>query len=103
MTEKRVQIVEVTDENIGQLFRGNMAVIEGLPEDAELVRTWDEPARQTYCFMFESEEFPTVEQGEKTPEADIAVAQRRINVSDYWVCPNCFETLENGDVRCGQE
>lgn len=99
MTTKRVQIVEVRSENINDLFRGDIAVVEGLPDDATLVKTWDEPARQTYCFMFESEEFPTVEQGAEPPIADITVAQRRVNTTDYWVCPNCHDVLENGDVR----
>lgn len=100
MTDKRVQIVELRAECIDEYFRGNMAVIEGLPDDATLKRTWEEPARQTYCFMFESDQFPTVEEGAEPPRADLVVAQRRVNTTDYWVCPNCNETLENGDVRC---
>lgn len=99
MTDNRVQIVEIRERSIDEYFRGNMAVIEGLPDDATLQRTWQEPARQTFCFLFESEEFPVVEEGEEPPRADIVVAQRRVNTSDYWVCPNCTESLENGDVR----
>lgn len=98
MASKRVQIVEINEESINEFFRGDFAVIEGLPDDATLVRTWDEPARQTFCFMFESEEFPVVEEGAEAPVVDIAVARRRVNQSRYHVCPNCFDTLENGDV-----
>lgn len=100
MSIKRVQTVEINGENIEEYFTGEIAVIEGLPDDATLVQTWAEPARQTHCFMFESEEFPAVEEGKEPPRADITVAQRRVNTSDYWICPNCTETLENGDVRC---
>lgn len=99
MTDKRVQIVEVRAENIDDFFRGDCAIIEGLPDDATLKQTWDEPARQTYCFMFESEEFPQVEPGAEPPRVNLAIAKRRVNTADYWVCPNCHETLENGDVR----
>jgi len=98
MSENRVQIVEVMAENINDFFRGNFTVIEGLPDDAELVDTWDEPRRDVYCFMFESEEFPVVAEGEEAPTAQISVAQRRVNTSKYWVCPNCHDVLENGDV-----
>jgi hypothetical protein len=98
MSERRVQIVEVYGENINELFRGGLTVIEGLPDDAELVKTWDEPAREVYCFMFESEEFPIVDNGESAPVADITVAQRRVNTKTHWVCPNCTEVTESGDV-----
>jgi len=98
MTEKRVKIVEVMDENIGKLFRGGISVISGLPDDAELIRTWEEPHRRVFCFMFESEEFPPVEEGEEPPKEDIVVAERRVNTSSHWVCPNCTEVVENGDV-----
>jgi len=99
MKEKRVQIVEVHEENIGDFFRGNFTVIEGLPDDAELIRTWQDHPRQTFCFMFKSDEFPVVEEGEKAPVADIVVAERRVNSKDWHVCPNCMDTIENGDVR----
>lgn len=95
---KRVQIVEIYGEDIEDFFAGNMTVIEGLPDDIELVQTWDEPAKQCYCFMFKSEEFPVVEEGEKAPRAEITIAQRRVNQSTHWVCQNCHETHENGDV-----
>lgn len=100
MSERRVQIVEIDSESIDDFFRGNLTVIEGLPDDATLVRTWDEPAKQVYCFMFESEEFPTVGEGEAAPTTEITVAQRRVNSSTHWVCPNCTDVVESGDVRC---
>lgn len=100
MSDKRVQIVEIRAENINDFFRGNFTVIEGLPDDADLVRTWEEPARRTFCFMFESEEFPTVEEGAEPPRVDLSIAQRRVNTASHWVCPNCNDVLENGDVRC---
>jgi len=96
---KRVQIVEVRHESITPLFTGDMAVVEGLPDDAELMRTWEEPARQTFCFMFESEEFPAVEEGAEPPKNEIVVAERRVNTATHYVCPNCHDTLDNGDVR----
>lgn len=98
MSERRVQVVEVYGENINELFRGDLTVIEGLPDDAELVRTWDEPARDVYCFMFESDQFPKVEQGKSAPTANITVAQRRVNTASHWVCRNCHEVTESGDV-----
>lgn len=96
---RRVQVVEIHGEKMNELFRGDMTIIEGLPDDAELVKTWDEPARQVHSFLFESEEFPVVEQGEEAPVADIVVAERRVNQATHWVCPNCHDTLENGDVK----
>lgn len=98
MSEKRVQIVEVFGENIEDFFSGDFTVIEGLPDDIELVQMWDEPPRQCFCFMFESEEFPVVEEGAEPPRHDIVVAKRRVNESTHWVCDNCHETHENGDV-----
>lgn len=98
---KRIQVVEIPSENIEEYFSGDMAVIEGLPDDIELYRTWDDAARQTYCFAFQSEEFPVVPQGEEPPRAEIVVAERRVNRKDYWVCPTCNETVQNGDVVCG--
>lgn len=96
---RRVQIVEIQGDQIEKYFTGEMTVIEGLPDDASLVKTWDEPARQTYCFMFESDEFNEVEQGAEAPRAELAIAERRVNAKDHWVCPNCHDVLENGDVR----
>lgn len=98
MSEKRVQIVEVFGPDIEEFFKGDFTVIEGLPDDISLVRTWNEPHRQCFCFMFESEEFPVVEEGAEPPKAEIVTAKRRVNRSTHWVCDNCHETLDNGDV-----
>lgn len=95
---KRVQIVEIFGEDVEDFFAGDLTVIEGLPDDISLVRTWDEPARQCFCFMFESEEFPVVEEGAEPPRAEVTVARRRVNQSTHWVCQNCNEVHENGDV-----
>ena len=99
MKEKRVQIVEVDGEHLTDFFRGNFTVIEGLPDDATLERTWEEPARHTYCFMFESEEFPVVEEGKEPPRTNIVTVKRRVNQSTHWVCQECHNTLDNGDLR----
>jgi len=98
MGEKRVKIVEIAGERIEEYFAGNMTVIEGLPDDITLVRTWEEPARNTFCFMFESEQFPVIEEGENVPKEEIVVSERRVNTYTHYVCPNCHDVLDNGDV-----
>lgn len=99
MRERRVQRVTVPSESIEEYFRGDRMIIEGVPDDADLVRTYDDPARMTFNFIFESEEFPVVEEGGEMPELEIAAVKRRCNVKDYIVCPTCHETINNGDVR----
>lgn len=96
---KRLGCVVVTGENIEKYFTGDMTIVEGLPDDARLVDTWNEPARQRYVFMFESDEFPVVPEGETVPEVDISVVERRVNNCTHWVCPNCLDTHTNGDVK----
>jgi len=95
---RRLQVVEIAGENIEKFFTGEMTIIEGLPDDAALYKFWEEPARDVYCFAFESEEFPVLNEGEKIPVVDISVVQRRVNNSTHWVCPNCFDTHTNGDI-----
>lgn len=95
---KRLRRVEIRGERIEDYFTGDMTVIEALPDDSRLVDMWNDPRRQTYNLVFESEEFPVVAEGAEIPEADILVAERRCNNVTHWVCPNCFETHENGDV-----
>lgn len=99
MKEKRLQKVVIPSEAIEDFFRGDRMIIEGVPDDADLVETWDEPARQTYNFVFESDEFPVVPQGEEIPEVDITSVQRRCNSTRYFICPNCQNTIENGDIK----
>jgi hypothetical protein len=96
--EKRLRRVPIRSKNISNFLAGNMAVIEGLPDDVEVVRTYEDPAAQSYYFVVRSDEFPPVEEGEEIPETELAIVQRRIRACDYWTCPNCHEVTESGDI-----
>lgn len=67
-SEKRVEAVRMTREVINPLFRGDMAMMCGLPDDAEFRRFYRDGARDLLIFVFESDEFEPVDGGEPIPE-----------------------------------
>lgn len=97
-SERRLMQVPIYGEEISDFFTGDLTCVEGLPDDITLKRTYEDPRRQAYVFIFESEEFPVVEEGEEIPETDIVTVRRRVNSSTHWVCGNCHETHDNGDI-----
>lgn len=66
-SEKRVKSVRMTREVVNPLFRGDMAMICGLPDDADFKRFYRDGARDMLVFVFQSEEFDPVKEGEKIP------------------------------------
>jgi len=98
MNHKRVRQVIFPKEQFTELVKGNSAVIEGLPDDIDMVNVWEQPSTQTYHFAFESEQFPRIEEGTEIPEANITTVHRRLNNSEWYMCPNCHETHKNGDI-----
>lgn len=65
--EKRVKAVEMTREIVNPLFRGDLAMMCGLPDDATFKRFYRDGERDMLLFVFESEEFDIVEEGERIP------------------------------------
>lgn len=51
-----------------QLFTGEIAAVDRLPQDATLVRTFEDPGRRELNFVFRHESFGAVEQGEVIPK-----------------------------------
>jgi hypothetical protein len=84
--QKRVKAVQITREVVNPLFRGDMAVIAGMPDDANFVRFYNEPRRDLLMFVFESDEFEPVTEGEVIPEMSIDTHTVDANVrrSDEW-------------------
>lgn len=79
-SQKRIKAVKVTREVVNPLFRGDMAVIAGLPDDANFVRFYNEPRRDLLMFVFESDEFQPVTEGEVIPEMSIDTHTVNANV-----------------------
>jgi hypothetical protein len=98
MNHNRVRQVVLPKEQFTEFLRGDGAVVEGLPSDIEMVNVWEQPSTQTYHFALKSEEFPRIDEGTEIPEANITTVHRRLNNTDWYTCPNCHETFENGDV-----
>jgi hypothetical protein len=57
----------MTREVIDPLFRGDMAMICGMPDDATYQRMYRDSARDMVVFVFESEAFDPIGEGEKIP------------------------------------
>lgn len=53
------------------LFDPRTRCVNGLPEDTEVVKMWDDHARDTFEIMVKSEKFTPVEEGEQAPEYDL--------------------------------
>jgi hypothetical protein len=73
--DERVKAVPMTREVVEPLFRGDMAMVCGMPDDARFVRFYNEPRRDLLMFVFESEEFDIVEEGAVIPEKDAVVKE----------------------------
>lgn len=68
---RQVQRIVITPEMILDLFDPRTRCVNGLPDDAEIVKMWEDHARDTFEIMVKSETFPPVEEGQKAPEYDI--------------------------------
>jgi hypothetical protein len=53
------------------LFDPQTRCVNGLPEDATLVKWYNRPAHDTFEIMIQSETFAPVEEGKEVPEFDI--------------------------------
>lgn len=71
MTGKNVKGVRMTREVVNPIFRGDIAVMCGLPDDAKFQRFYRNGARDELIFVFESDEFERLGEGEKIPLAEV--------------------------------
>lgn len=69
-SEKRIKGVRMTREVINPVFRGDVAVMCGLPDDADFKRFYRDGTRDMLVFVFESDEFDVVKEGDKIPYKD---------------------------------
>jgi len=53
------------------LFDPQTRTVNGLPDDASLVKMYEAPARDTFEIMIQSETFTPVDEGEQVPEYDL--------------------------------
>jgi hypothetical protein len=70
---RQVRRIVIGREFILDLFHPRTRFVNGLPEDAEFVKMWHEPARDSFEVMIKSETFTPVDEGEQVPEYDIVM------------------------------
>jgi len=58
----------ITQEFLLDLLDPEVRPVNSLPDDAEFVRMYEVPARDTYEFLFKSDSFEPVPEGEEIPE-----------------------------------
>jgi hypothetical protein len=51
-------------------FKGEIEVINPIPEDSTLIRVIHEPVFGNLCFVIHSESFPALKDGDKIPEIE---------------------------------
>jgi hypothetical protein len=68
---RQVKRIVIGREVLLDIFNPQTRCVNGLPDDATLVKWWNDPARDSFEIMIQSETFPPVEEGEKAPEYDI--------------------------------
>lgn len=66
--DRRVVRVPVYREWVEQLFRGDLAIVERLPDDIRFTGAYHDPLRDTYYFKFKSEQFEPVPEDDVIPE-----------------------------------
>jgi len=69
---RQVRRIVVGHEYAKKLFSERLRTVNGLPNDAEFVRAYEQPSRQAFVFVFQSATFSPVEEGEEMPKYDIA-------------------------------
>ena len=68
MSNKRLRRVGVPEEFVDLLFSGGTKIISGLPDDTTVTDCYNEPQRQSFFFIVQSEEFEPVPEGEIIPQ-----------------------------------
>lgn len=94
---KNYKKVKVSTIMFSELFKTSQKLIEitdGLPEDAKLVRITPGHKEDHYWFVFESEEFEDVEEGEKIPETDVEFTSHEKPVTEIDIEVNLEEVKE---------
>lgn len=74
-SKRRLGRVRLNDELIEPLFRGDLTVIEGLPDDARYRRMYEDPVHGCTWFVFKSREFEPLDEGDEIPVVDVTVAK----------------------------
>jgi hypothetical protein len=70
---RQVKRIVITPQMILDLFDPRTRCVNGLPDDTEVVKIWEDHARDTFEIMIKSETFAPVEQGEEAPEYDLVM------------------------------
>lgn len=84
--ERRIKRVQITDEIIYDLLSGRFVRLEGLPDDAMIRRTYRDATTDSWWFVFQSDTFNPVEEGEVIPEHEmVVVTENRLRkLVDIW-------------------
>lgn len=84
--ERRLVRVPIYDEVVNELFQGGAKVLTGLPDDATLRRTYRDASTDSWYFIFQSESFDRVGEGEILPEVtlDVATDDRLTHLVQSW-------------------
>lgn len=69
----QVRRIVIGREFILDLFDPQTRFVNGLPDDATFVKMWQDPSRDTFEIMIQSETFTPVEEGEQVPEYDLVM------------------------------
>lgn len=72
---RRIRRVRATKDCIEALFRGEMAVVAGMPDDATMEDFHYDPSRDELQFVFSSDEWPEIDEGAKIPLVQAHVIQ----------------------------
>lgn len=76
----RIKRVRATEQVIESLFGGEVTMVAGLPDDAELEYFEYDPSRNELQFIFSSEQWERIDEGAMIPVIEASVVQ--IPVSD---------------------
>lgn len=77
---RRIKRVRATEQVIESLFGGEVTMVAGLPDDAELEYFEYDPSRNELQFIFSSEQWERIDEGAMIPVIEASVVQ--IPVSD---------------------
>lgn len=70
-----VKRVQLTEDFITHLFRGEMAMVAGLPDDASFEDFTYDPSTMQLQFVFSSDEWEPVDEGEEIPFIEATCAE----------------------------
>jgi len=72
---RRIRRVRATQDSIEAIFKGELAVVAGMPDDASMENFHYDPSRDELQFVFSSSEWSEIAEGAKIPLVQAHVIQ----------------------------